>query len=53
MLAQKLSRIELKEGDFDEYLLKNKTPLKETENDKKQTPDGRQKPLQRSTPTSN
>ena len=53
MLAQKLSRIELKEGDFEEYLLKNKTPEKEVDKDKKQTPDSRQRPLQRSTPTNN
>jgi len=50
MLAQKLSRIEMKEGDFEEYQLKNKTE-KEVEKDKKQTPDNCQKPLQRSTPT--
>ena len=52
MLTQKLSRIELKEGDVEEYTLKNKTE-KEVEKDRKQTPDNRQRPLQRSTPTNN
>jgi len=37
MLSQKLSRIELKEADFEEYWSKVKTPDKESETAKKQT----------------
>lgn len=36
MLSQKLSRIELKEADFEEYWSKNKTLDKESETAKKQ-----------------